>query len=115
MTMNAVELEFLGVQMMEPEDLLCALMAHPASHKVVPVWMSLADGARLSSRADGYSPARPDTHDLLVDLVEDQGGVISSVINNVHGGAVFVEITTGAANTLDARLSAALDVAMQLH
>nr|WP_240940832.1 bifunctional nuclease family protein [Corynebacterium ammoniagenes] len=115
MTMNAVELEFLGVHMMEPEDFLCALMAHPASHKVVPVWMSLADGARLSSRADGYSPARPDTHDLLVDLVEDQGGVISIVINNVHEGAFFVEITTGAEKTLDARLSDALVLSLHFN
>src|SRR5699024_10728979 len=115
MTTNAVELEFLGVHMMEPEDFLCALMAHPASHKVVPVWMSLADGARLSSRADGYSPARPDTHDLLVDLVEDQGGVISIVINNVHEGAFFVEITTGAEKTLDARLSDALVLSLHFN
>ena len=110
--MNAVKLEFLGVHMMEPEDFLCALLAHPASQKIVPVWMSLADGARLSSRADGFSPTRPDTHDLLVDLLEDQGGVISIVINNVHVGAFFVEVTTGAEKVLDARLSDALILSM---
>ena len=110
--MNAVKLEFLGVHMMEPEDFLCALLAHPASQKIVPVWMSLADGARLSSRADGFSPTRPDTHDLLVDLLEDQGGVISIVINNVHEGAFFVEVTTGAEKVLDARLSDALILSM---
>ena len=112
MTMNAVKLEFLGVHMMEPEDFLCALLAHPASQKIVLVWMSLADGARLSSRADGFSPTRPDTHDLLVDLLEDQGGVISIVINNVHEGAFFVEVTTGAEKVLDARLSDALILSM---
>ena len=110
--MNAVKLEFLGVHMMEPEDFLCALLAHPASQKIVPVWMSLADGARLSSRADGFSPTRPDTHDLLVDLLEDQGGVISIVISNVHEGAFFVEVTTGAEKVLDARLSDALILSM---
>ena len=110
--MNAVKLEFLGVHMMEPEDFLCALLAHPASQKIVPVWMSLADGARLSSRADGFSPTRPDTHDLLVDLLEDQGGVISIVINNVHEGAFVVEVTTGAEKVLDARLSDALILSM---
>ena len=107
-----MKLEFLGVHMMEPEDFLCALLAHPASQKIVPVWMSLADGARLSSRADGFSPTRPDTHDLLVDLLEDQGGVISIVISNVHEGAFFVEVTTGAEKVLDARLSDALILSM---
>src|SRR5690625_1368751 len=115
MTMNAVKLEFLGVHMMEPEDFLCALLAHPASQKIVPVWMSLADGARLSSRADGFSPSRPDTHDLLLDLLEDQGGVISIVINNVHEGAFYVEVTTGAEKTLDARLSDALILSMHFN
>lgn len=111
--MKLVELQFLGVHMMEPEDFLCALLADPASSKLVPVWMSLADGARLSSRADGYNPTRPDTHDLLIELMEAQGGLSSAVINNVHEGVFYVEITTGQGTTLDARVSDA--VALTLH
>src|SRR5699024_11258349 len=105
MTMNAVKLEFLDVHMMEPEVFLCALLAHPASQKIVPVWMPLADGARLSSRADGFSPSRPDTNDLLLDLLEDQGGVISIVINNVHAGDFYVEVISYTYMTVDARVS----------
>ena len=115
MSMNSVELEFLGVHMMEPEDFLCALLAHSDSHKVLPVWMSLADGARLSSRADGYSPARPDTHDLLLEMLEAQGGVSSIVINNVHEGAFYVEVTTSAEKVLDARVSDALVLSLHFN
>lgn len=115
MTMKSVELEFLGVHMMEPEDFLCALLAHPDSHKIVPVWMSLSDGARLSSRADGYNPSRPDTHDLLLEMLEAQGGVTSIVINNVHEGAFYVEVTTGEEKNLDARVSDALVLSMHFN
>ena len=46
-------------------------------------------------------------------MLEAQGGVTSIVVNNVHEGAFYVEVTTGAEKTLDARVSDAL--VLSLH
>lgn len=109
--MARIALEFLGIHMLEPEEFLCALFRWNAGERVVPVWMSRIDGARVVAHLGGAQSRRPDTHELLIDVLAEQGGLESAVVTSYHEGVFILELTTGDGAVLDARMSDALILA----
>ncbi|AMO90508.1 bifunctional nuclease family protein [Corynebacterium simulans] len=57
--MGKISLEFHGIHVMEPESELCALMRWVEGNRILPVWLSQLEGARVMQRLDGYSETRP--------------------------------------------------------
>ncbi|MEX3514200.1 MULTISPECIES: bifunctional nuclease family protein [unclassified Corynebacterium] len=97
--------------MLEPEEFLCALFRWNAGERVVPVWMSPIDGARVAAHLAGAQSRRPDTHELLIEVLNEQGGLESAVVTSYHEGVFIVELTTGDGAVLDSRMSDALILA----
>lgn len=108
--MGKISLEFHGIHVMEPESELCALMRWVEGNRILPVWLSQLEGARVMQRLDGYSENRPTTHDLLIELIEQLGGVGSIEIVNYYEGTFMVDIVDAAGEAHDAKLSDALVV-----
>lgn len=106
--MRLVPLEFHGIHVMQPEEFLCAVLRWPEENRILPIWLSPIEGGRVAAREDGYAPRRPDTHDLLIEALESQGGLQSITITSHHEGVFVVEVVTAQDSELDARISDAL-------
>lgn len=106
--MKLVPLEFHGVHVMAPEEFLCAVLRWPERDRILPIWLSPIEGGRVAARDEGYQPRRPDTHDLLIEALEAQGGINSITITSHFEGVFVVEIVTASGDELDARVSDAL-------
>ena len=106
--MSAIQLEFHGVRIAQPEEFFCAVLRVPTSGKIIPVWMAPVEGGKLAARQQGYSARRPDTHDLLIGMLEAQGGIEEILISSYYEGVFIADVLTTAGETLDARLSDAL-------
>lgn len=110
--MTMTELEFHGVHIAQPEEFFCAVLRVSTTGKIIPVWMSPIEGGKLAARHQGFSPRRPDTHDLLINVLEEQsGGVEDITISSYYEGVFIADVQTASGEVLDVRLSDALVLA----
>lgn len=106
--MNDVVLEFAGIHDMEPENDLCAVFRWVEGEKILPIWLSPVDGARALSHTGGFSSSRPDTYDLLIDVLEEHGGIDSIRISSHFEGTFMVDVSTTDGANYDCRPSDAI-------
>ncbi|MDY3127995.1 MAG: bifunctional nuclease domain-containing protein [Corynebacterium sp.] len=112
---DLVSLSFLAPTSVEPEGHCLALMLDRNSKRFLPIWIDPIGFEQVSRRFDRELPTRPDTHDLLQELLELRGGVIGITIVGVNDGTFFVEVKTGNGDVLDTRMSDALIISLQFE
>ena len=108
--MSDVTLEFHGIHQVGPEDDVCALLRWPEENRLIPVWISPIEGMQLAAALDGHQPNRPNSHDLICEILEATGGVESIDVANYHQGTFMVDIKAANGEAYDARVSDALAV-----
>lgn len=108
--MSDVTLEFHGIHQVGPEDDVCALLRWPEENRLIPVWISPIEGMQLAAVLDGHQPNRPNSQDLICEVLEGTGGVESIEIANYHQGTFMVDIKAPNGEVYDSRLSDALAV-----
>ena len=113
--MSDVTLEFHGIHQVGPEDDVCALLRWPEENRLIPVWISPIEGMQLAAALDGHQPNRPNSHDLICEILEATGGVESIDVANYHQGTFMVDIKAPNGEVYDSRLSDALAVSEYFH
>lgn len=108
--MSDVTLEFHGIHQVGPEDDVCALLRWPEENRLIPVWISPIEGMQLAAVLDGHQPNRPNSQDLICEVLEGTGGVESIEIANHYQGTFMVDIKAPNGEVYDSRLSDALAV-----
>ena len=91
--------------------------------RVLPIWMSLWDGASIRGSAAGSAPTRPMTHDLMGQMLDALGlGVSSVAVLRLAEGVFYGEISLNGAGQgdegtrrVDARPSDAIALAVRLE
>lgn len=110
--MTQETIRFAGVHRLAPEEFYCLLFTWTGHDRILPVWVSPIDGARIEARLAGYEHRRPDTYALLLDVLERSGGVEAITITHAHEGVFMADVSTpGDEEGLDARVSDALVIA----
>lgn len=109
--MASEAIRFAGIHQLAPEEFYCALFIWPGHGRILPVWLSPIDGARIDARLAGFEHRRPDTYDTLIDAVEQLGGVEAVTISHYHEGVFMVDVELGNDTQLDTRVSDALVLA----
>ena len=69
-----------------------AIFLKPISNKngmVVPIFIGPLETYSISSALDGIKPPRPNTHDLLVNIIQEMEASISHIVINDIIGSVF--------------------------
>lgn len=113
--MTAVPVDFHGVHVLGPERFLCAILRPLGDDKLLPIWLSPLEGAKLAAEEAGESTRRPGTHDLLADVLSrDDSGVSSVELTSYHEGTFIATITSDSGSEFDARASDALILAHML-
>ncbi|QGU04554.1 bifunctional nuclease family protein [Corynebacterium comes] len=114
--MTLIPVEFHGVHTVGPEQFTCVLLRWAEQNRILPIWLSPLAAAELDAREGGYSPRRPGTVDLLLDLINRTTGSVTAVNIISHFEGVFIaSIVLADGEQLDARPSDALLVARALE
>lgn len=110
--MTFVELEYLGIHLMEPENDAYALFRWTEHNRYLPVWMDLDEALAIDSRQTGLEPRRPMTHDVLVDMLARlSDGVEEFRITSFYEGVFIASIVMRGGEEFDVRPSDALTLA----
>ncbi len=89
------------------------------SSKVVPIFIGPLETYSISSALDGVTPPRPNTHDLVVNMLQEmEARVLHIIINDIIGSIFYARIviqTNDGIVELDARPSDSVAVAIRVR
>ena len=95
------------------------LREHEAPNRILPILVGGAEAASIALAAQGQTPPRPMTHDLMATLVERFDGHLDAVeVVDVHDGAFIANLAVSGPTgdlRLDTRPSDAIALAVRLH
>lgn len=87
------------------------------SNKVVPIFIGPLETYSISSALDGVTPPRPNTHDLVINMLAEmdskvQHVIINDIIGNIFYARIVIQSTDGIVE-LDARPSDSVAIAIR--
>lgn len=108
-----LELDVVGVRIERPENAPVLILREVAGHRVLPIWIGVAEASAISQVQEGLVPPKPLTHDLFVEVLGELGHRISQVtITSVDEGTFIAEISVDD-HTIPARPSDAVALALR--
>lgn len=114
--MTLIPVEYHGVHTTGPEQFTCVLLRWAEQNRILPIWVSPISAAELEARDNGYTPRRPGTPDLLMDVFARLTGGVTAVNIISHVEGVFIaSIVLADGEEFDARPSDAILLARSLE
>ena len=112
-----INVEVNSIRLEESSETPILLLLDPSSQKVLPIWIGTIEAVSIAYAQEGILHDRPQTHDLLLNIVEALEGSISEVnISNIEDSTYFADIILNTVNglvTLSARPSDAIALALR--
>lgn len=113
--MSTVPVSLCGVFPVGPENFLCAVLLWEERRRFLPIWLSPVGGAQLLGRIGEWEPTRPDTHNLLVDIIEQStSGVAAIELTGYYNGVYLAQVTMEDGAEIDCRPTDALALTLML-
>ena len=112
-----INVEVNSIRLEESSDTPILLLLDPSTQKVLPIWIGTIEAVSIAYAQEGVLHDRPQTHDLLLNMVEALDGTINEVnISNIEENTYFADIILNTINgtvTLSARPSDAIALALR--
>ena len=112
-----INVEVNSIRLEESSETPILLLLDPSTQKVLPIWIGTIEAVSIAYAQEGILHDRPQTHDLLLNIVEALDGSISEVnISNIEDNTYFADIILNTVNglvTLSARPSDAIALALR--
>jgi len=112
-----INVEVNSIRLEESSETPILLLLDPSTQKVLPIWIGTIEAVSIAYAQEGILHDRPQTHDLLLNIVEALDGSISEVnISNIEDSTYFADIILNTVNglvTLSARPSDAIALALR--
>ena len=93
------------------------LLLEPNSNKVLPIWIGTIEAVSIAYAQEGILHERPQTHDLLINIIEAMECSIQEVnISDIKDNTYFANIVLSTVNgevTLSSRPSDAIAIALR--
>lgn len=110
--------EVVGVRIEMPSNQPIVLLKEMEGTTFLPIWVGSVEATAIAFAQQDLRPARPLTHDLIVDLLENVGATLTSVqITDMRDGIFYAELqlrnASGALPPLSARPSDAIALALR--
>ena len=100
---NKIFVEVSSIRLEEETETPIMLLQKPNTNKVLPIWIGTIEAVSIAYAQEGFVHPRPQTHDLLIDIVESLNASISEVcITDIKDKTYFAEITL---NTLEGNVT----------
>ena len=114
-----IKVEVNSIRLDETSETPILLLLDPSTQKVLPIWIGTIEAVSIAYAQEGLQHERPQTHDLLINIVEALDGNIHEVnISNIEEDTYFADIILNTMNgliTLSARPSDAIAIALRLN
>ena len=112
-----INVEVNSIRLEESSETPILLLLDPSTQKVLPIWIGTIEAVSIAYAQEGVLHDRPQTHDLLLNMVEALDGTINEVnISNIEENTYFADIILNTINgtvTLSARPSDAIALALR--
>ena len=98
-----VVVEVSGIRLEEDSETPIMLLQDPKTYRFLPIWIGTIEAVSIAYAQEGFVHPRPQTHDLLIDIIESLNATISEVcITDIQDKTYFAEITL---NTLEGNVT----------
>ncbi|HWH33641.1 MAG TPA: bifunctional nuclease family protein [Egibacteraceae bacterium] len=88
-----IELELVGVRVELPHNQPIVLLKERAGDRFLPIWIGAVEATSIAFALQGVVTARPMTHDLMRNLLEDlKVSVERVVVTELRDGTFYAEI-----------------------
>lgn len=108
-------LEVLGVRVEMPSKQPLVLLKEAEGQRFLPIWIGPVEATAIAIAQQQMETARPQTHALLVSVIESLGDELRSVdIVDVRDGVYFARLNFASGASVDARPSDSLAIALRV-
>ena len=98
-----VVVEVSGIRLEEDSETPIMLLHDPNTSRFLPIWIGTIEAVSIAYAQEGYVHPRPQTHDLLIDIIESLNASITEVsITDIKDKTYYAEITL---NTFDGNVT----------
>ena len=116
---KSISVEVNGIRLEDETDNPIILLLDPISNRVLPLWIGTIEAVAIAYAQEGVVHSRPQTHDLLVNIIESLNASIAEVcIVDIQNKTYFAEIkiiTLDGEVSLSARPSDAIALALRTN
>ncbi len=114
---NYVSVNVTGIRLEEETDTPIMLLHDPISDRFLPIWIGTIEAVSIAYAQEGYIHPRPQTHDLLVSIIESLNAKLTEVcITDVLDKTYYAELKLNSNDgliTLSCRPSDAIALALR--
>ncbi|WP_110241471.1 bifunctional nuclease family protein [Nocardioides gilvus] len=108
------ELDVIGVRVEAPSNQPIVLLREVAGDRYLPIWIGAVEATAIAFAQQGVVPPRPLTHDLLKDVLDATGHVLTEVqIVDVKDGVFFASLVFNDGVEVSARPSDSIALALR--
>ena len=114
-----IKVEVNSIRLEETSETPILLLLDPSTQKVLPIWIGTIEAVSIAYAQEGILHNRPQTHDLLINIVEALDASINEVnISNIEDDTYYANLILKNVNgltSLSARPSDAIAIALRLN
>ena len=114
---DKISVEVSSIRLEEETETPIMLLQEPNTNKVLPIWIGTIEAVSIAYAQEGFVHPRPQTHDLLLNILDSLNAKILEVsITDIHDKTFFAEIklsTHEGELTLSSRPSDAIALALR--
>lgn len=116
MEQEFVKVTLVGVRVEMPSNQPIILLQDEPGQKYLPIWIGAVEATSIAFAQQGVVPARPLTHDLLLEIIKGFGRQIQQVkITNLKDGIFYSEIIFDDGTKISARPSDSIALALRVE
>ena len=108
-------LDILGVRVEMPSKQPLVLLKESGGTRYLPIWIGPVEATAIAIAQQQMATTRPQTHELLVSVIESLGDEVRSVdIVDVREGVYYARLNFTSGASVDARPSDSLAIALRV-
>tara|TARA_Y100000590_G_scaffold17324_1_gene20760 strand:- start:1780 stop:2259 length:480 start_codon:yes stop_codon:yes gene_type:complete len=112
-----IKVEVNSIRLEESSETPVLLLLEPNTNKVLPIWIGTIEAVSIAYAQEGILHERPQTHDLLINIIEAMECSIQEVnISDIKDNTYFANIVLNTSQglvTLTSRPSDAIAIALR--
>jgi len=113
-----IPVEVVGVRIEMPSNQPILLLKEIEGSKFLPIWIGSNEASAIAFAQQGINPTRPLTHDLIADLLDRTGAILTAVhitalIDGVFHAELILRNETSPLAPLSCRPSDAVAIALR--